>query len=228
MNQISKVSTETDYTLIKELAKKYGIKVVGQKKTEVVNQINLKLEEENGMKTIENQEVEVVSEGNTEVLSTEVVDQVEETPATEGVTVVENGEESVVDVPAEEGNETEAKGGKWYEQEGTTYTFEEGQNILITGGYEPLIGRYAQITGPSKKRDALKARLYKPNKPSELQGTNVTFNMGDFEVFEGEIPVIENKRAKKSEETQEIPVNAEVAATVEAEPKSEGSESEAV
>lgn len=226
MNQVSNVSTETDYNIIKELADKYGIRHVGVKKTEVIQQINLKLEEEKEMgETIEKVEViaeEVKAVEEVKVEAAEVVEEtvteetvVEETP-TENLTEASTDQNEEADKPEEAAPTAEVKSGKWFEQEGTTYTYEEGQKIQITGGYAPLIGRYAQITGPSKKRDAVKARLFKPNKPSELQDTNVTFNIGDFELFEGEVPVIENKRAKKKE-NEEVAAQQEVAATVEPE-----------
>lgn len=223
LNNVSKVSTETDYNLVKQLAAKYGIKFVGVKKTVVLDQVNQKLEEEKGMENKEmvagQEEVVAVVENvvSEEGIEKEVVAVVaaEETEASEEV--VEVTEDTEVPVEAVVEAVATPKAGKWYEQEGTSYTFEEGQKIFITGGYQPLIGRYAEITGPSKKRDAVKARLYKPNKPSELQGTLVTFNIGEFELFEGEVPVIETKKKKTEAENEIESAVAEVAASTETE-----------
>lgn len=178
--QMEKLSLDAQYNDVVAAAKSLGIDYVGKKKPVLIGMINDKLD------AIANGEVEIKVE-----TPETPVDEANETetpsvPATPAATTTPKASRQ----PAT----PRAKGAKWYET--TTPIYNEGDIVDIIGG-PCLIGRQAQITRPSAKKDAMKCKLINP-KDGTLQGTEITMDYWKL------------KLAKKAGETETTDVVTEI------------------
>lgn len=176
-NVLEKFTMESDYKEVAAAAKKYGIPYVGVKKKVFLEQVNERIDQINSGEAPS----EVVEEPKNEVVeqqptgdggqSTDQTDKPknEQKPAQQAKPAT---------TPRQTGT-PRAKGAKWYET--TAPLYNPGDIVNIIAG-PCLVGRKAQITQPSAKKDAMKCKLINP-KDGSLQGTEITMDYYKLELF---------------------------------------------
>jgi hypothetical protein len=158
--QMEKLALDAQYNDAVTAAKALGITYIGKKKPVIIEMVNAK--------------IDAIAAGEVEE---EVVEQEQEQTETSTETTNEDGtpvtpKAPIVSKAPKAPATPRSKGAKWYET--TTPLYNAGDIVDIIAG-PCLVGRQAQITCPSAKKDAMKCRLINP-KDQTLQGTEITMD----------------------------------------------------
>lgn len=179
-NVMVKLEENAEYGVVVTTAKSLNIPYVGVKKPLLIQKVNEKIDQ------INNGEVELVQEETQEPEINNAEEQNE---------VSNNKEDGTPKTEAPKAPKTEkaprtprAKGQKWYET--TTPLYNQGDIVDIIAG-PCLVGRQAEITRPSSKKDAMKCKLINP-KDGTLQGTEITMDYYKIKLAEAKNPVVED------------------------------------
>lgn len=194
---MEKLSLDAQYNDVVAAAKQLGIEYVGKKKPVLISMINDKLD------AIANGEAEIVVH-EPEVQDDSATDEGEtagSTPTSAQPASRQSRQPRAPRQPAA----PRSKGAKWYEEANANPPYAVGDIVQIIAG-DILIGRKAQFTRYSAKKDAIKCILIN-DKTNQLQNCEITM---DFFKVEMHTPV--NAPAAPVVEDKEPSVNPEAEA----------------
>ncbi|MNO10638.1 hypothetical protein D3C76_01780 [compost metagenome] len=173
-----KFESGAEYKDVAAAAKKLGIAYVGVKKPALIDAVNAKIDR--------------LESGEDEAPAAPVVaeqpnnDNNEQKDNADQPSGKDNGQQPGNVAPKTAAATTRqtgtprAKGAKWYET--TAPKYNTGDIVNIIAG-PCLVGRKAEITQPSAKKDAMKCKLINP-KDGTLQGTEITMDYYKLELFQ--------------------------------------------
>lgn len=199
---IEKVTVETDFKILKDTAKTYGINYVGKSREALV--------------TLINEAIDAASTSTSEVENSE--NNQPENPETENQLETPSNDESPEgnQEPEDKGEEdttpktttpaATGKAPKWYEN---GYGNVPGDKVIIKGKHvhqstdRPKVilqGRVAKVLGPSKKENMIQAILIDPKTGNE-QNCPITLAFGEYADFGTiDVPIPQRKTRKKVEQ----------------------------